>query len=72
MATKRVNLYTDLAVADLSPDQKKNFLNLARKELQKQVIDEGLEANWSTVTSNIEPAVIGHGQTRCWMEVEVR
>lgn len=69
---KRVNLYTDVAVADLSDDQKRNFLNLARKELQRQILDEELEVLWNTATSNIEPAVIGHGQTRCWMEVEVR
>jgi hypothetical protein len=69
---KRVNLYTDVAVDDLSDEQKKNFLNLARKELQKQVIEARLEARWNTATSNIEPAAIGHGQTRCWMEVEVR
>jgi len=69
---KRVNLYTDAAVEDLSPDQRKNFLNLARKELQRQVLDEGLEVNWNTATANIEKASIGHGQTRCWMEVEVR
>ena len=69
---KRVNLYTDAAVADLSPDQRKNFLNLARKELQKQILAEELEVDWHTATANIEPAAIGHGQTRCWMEVEVR
>lgn len=69
---KRVNLYTDVAVTDLSDEQKKNFLNLARKELQRQVLEAELDANWHTVVANIEPASIGHGQTRCWMEVEVR
>lgn len=69
---KRVNLYTDAALEDLSADQQRNFLNLARKELQRQVIDEGLEAQWNTAEGRIEKAVIGHGQTRCWMEVEVR
>ena len=69
---KRVNIYTDLAVDELSDDQKKNLLNLARKELQRQVLKDELEVNWSTADANIEPAAIGHGQTRCWMEVEVR
>lgn len=69
---KRVNLYTDLPVEQLSNDQRINFLKLARMELQKQVLDEGLYADWSSVTSNIEHAAIGHGPTRCWMEVDVR
>jgi hypothetical protein len=69
---KRVNLYTDAAIADLSDEQQKNLRNLARKELQRQVLDEELEALWSSVVCEIEPAAIGHGQTRCWIEVEVR
>ena len=69
---KRINIYTDAPIDGLSPDQKKNMLNLARKALQKQVLEEELDANWNTVTATIEPAAIGHGQTRCWMEVEVR
>jgi uncharacterized OsmC-like protein len=69
---KRINIYTDAHIDDLSPDQKKNMLNLARKELQRQILEAELEANWSSVTATIEPAAIGHGQTRCWMEVDVR
>ena len=69
---KRINIYTDAAIDDLSPDQKKNLLNLARKELQRQILEAELDANWNSVTATIEPAAIGHGQTRCWMEVEVR